>query len=253
MSRAWSCNEWDPLEEVIVGNPLRARFPDGGSEYPTRRVSRPPDRGDTPGPLPAKDHRGDGRGSGRVRRRPDGPGHRGQTPGDLAARGQVLHHPLGIPGLLQLLPARHPAGHRGPDHRNTQCHSQSRPGELQLPRSDGRLPEVGRTMVRRSQTHASGLAVRGRPEQAHASQRRAGVRCGERLAFGPGSDLPGERHGQRAGGPMAADDPGRDVQGSLPQGRLLRQPHRLDARGLAARPDALQSRPESTARLCPGS
>src|SRR5262245_66221064 len=23
----WSCNEWDPLEEVIVGNPLGARFP----------------------------------------------------------------------------------------------------------------------------------------------------------------------------------------------------------------------------------
>ena len=27
MSTVWSCNEWDPLEEVIVGNPLRARFP----------------------------------------------------------------------------------------------------------------------------------------------------------------------------------------------------------------------------------
>src|SRR5271169_2388047 len=27
MSRVWSCNEWDPLEEVIVGNPLQARFP----------------------------------------------------------------------------------------------------------------------------------------------------------------------------------------------------------------------------------
>ena len=27
MSAVWSCNEWDPLEEVIVGNPLRARFP----------------------------------------------------------------------------------------------------------------------------------------------------------------------------------------------------------------------------------
>jgi N-dimethylarginine dimethylaminohydrolase len=25
--RVWSCNEWDPLEEVIVGNPLNARFP----------------------------------------------------------------------------------------------------------------------------------------------------------------------------------------------------------------------------------
>ena len=27
MSRVWSCNEWDPLEEVIVGNPVGARFP----------------------------------------------------------------------------------------------------------------------------------------------------------------------------------------------------------------------------------
>ena len=27
MSQVWSCNEWDPLEEVIVGNPLGARFP----------------------------------------------------------------------------------------------------------------------------------------------------------------------------------------------------------------------------------
>ena len=27
MSVVWSCNEWDPLEEIIVGNPLRARFP----------------------------------------------------------------------------------------------------------------------------------------------------------------------------------------------------------------------------------
>ena len=26
-SRVWSCNEWDQLEEVIVGNPLHARFP----------------------------------------------------------------------------------------------------------------------------------------------------------------------------------------------------------------------------------
>ena len=27
MSHVWSCNEWDQLEEVIVGNPLQARFP----------------------------------------------------------------------------------------------------------------------------------------------------------------------------------------------------------------------------------
>jgi hypothetical protein len=27
MSKVWSCNEWGQLEEVIVGNPLHARFP----------------------------------------------------------------------------------------------------------------------------------------------------------------------------------------------------------------------------------
>jgi len=27
MSKVWSCNEWDQLEEVVVGNPLNARFP----------------------------------------------------------------------------------------------------------------------------------------------------------------------------------------------------------------------------------
>ena len=27
MSQVWSCNEWDPLEEVVVGNPFGARFP----------------------------------------------------------------------------------------------------------------------------------------------------------------------------------------------------------------------------------
>jgi len=27
MSVVWSCNEWDQLEEIVVGNPLRARYP----------------------------------------------------------------------------------------------------------------------------------------------------------------------------------------------------------------------------------
>ena len=42
-SAVWSCNEWDPLEEVIVGNPLNARFPTADrstqvAEYPDRSV-----------------------------------------------------------------------------------------------------------------------------------------------------------------------------------------------------------------------
>jgi N-dimethylarginine dimethylaminohydrolase len=50
----WSCNEWDPLEEVIVGNPLRARFP---SPDPSTRLAEFPDRalGDIPrGPFPQR-------------------------------------------------------------------------------------------------------------------------------------------------------------------------------------------------------
>jgi N-dimethylarginine dimethylaminohydrolase len=40
MSVVWSCNEWDPLEEVIVGNPLRARFP---PQDPSTRVAEFPE------------------------------------------------------------------------------------------------------------------------------------------------------------------------------------------------------------------
>jgi N-dimethylarginine dimethylaminohydrolase len=41
ISRVWSCNEWDPLEEVIVGNPLHARFP---TPDPSTQVAEFPDR-----------------------------------------------------------------------------------------------------------------------------------------------------------------------------------------------------------------
>ena len=52
MSVVWSCNEWDPLEEVIVGNPLHARFP---TADPSTRLAEFPDRSleDIPqGPFP---------------------------------------------------------------------------------------------------------------------------------------------------------------------------------------------------------
>jgi N-dimethylarginine dimethylaminohydrolase len=47
MSMVWSCNEWDPLEEVIVGNPLRARFPTPDrstqlAEFPDRSLEEIP-------------------------------------------------------------------------------------------------------------------------------------------------------------------------------------------------------------------
>jgi N-dimethylarginine dimethylaminohydrolase len=51
-SRVWSWNEWDPLEEVIVGNPLNARFPYADrstqlAEYPDRSLAEIPQ-----GPFP---------------------------------------------------------------------------------------------------------------------------------------------------------------------------------------------------------
>jgi N-dimethylarginine dimethylaminohydrolase len=47
MSVVWSCNEWDPLEEVVVGNPLRARFPTPDvstreAEFPDRSLEDVP-------------------------------------------------------------------------------------------------------------------------------------------------------------------------------------------------------------------
>jgi len=53
-SRVWSCNEWDPLEEVIVGNPLHARFP---TPDPSTRLAEFPERSleDLPrGPFPQR-------------------------------------------------------------------------------------------------------------------------------------------------------------------------------------------------------
>ena len=54
MSVVWSCNEWDPLEEVIVGNPLRARFPTSDrstqlAEFPDRSLEELPQ-----GPFPQR-------------------------------------------------------------------------------------------------------------------------------------------------------------------------------------------------------
>jgi N-dimethylarginine dimethylaminohydrolase len=54
MSLVWSCNEWDPLEEVIIGTAAGARFPHADAstqlaEYPGRPLHTIPQ-----GPFPAK-------------------------------------------------------------------------------------------------------------------------------------------------------------------------------------------------------
>jgi N-dimethylarginine dimethylaminohydrolase len=55
MSVVWSCNEWDQLEEVIVGNPLHARFPTPDrstqlAEFSDRSLAEIP-RGPFPQPI----------------------------------------------------------------------------------------------------------------------------------------------------------------------------------------------------------
>jgi len=100
MSLVWSCNEWDPLEEVIVGNALHARFP---TSDPSTRLAEFPDRPleDIPqGPFPQRIIEETEEDLEAFICRPDTTGHYGQTPRDMATRGQVLHHPLGIPGFL---------------------------------------------------------------------------------------------------------------------------------------------------------
>ena len=52
MPTVWSCNEWDPLEEIVVGNPLKARFPTPDlstrlAEFPDRSLDQIPT-----GPFP---------------------------------------------------------------------------------------------------------------------------------------------------------------------------------------------------------
>ena len=42
MSMVWSCNEWDQLEEVIVGNPWNARYP---TPDKSTRLAEFPERG----------------------------------------------------------------------------------------------------------------------------------------------------------------------------------------------------------------
>ena len=54
MRTVWSCNEWDQLEEVIVGNPLKARFPTPDlstqlAEFPDRPLTEIPR-----GPFPQR-------------------------------------------------------------------------------------------------------------------------------------------------------------------------------------------------------
>src|SRR6476646_4467733 len=54
MSKVWSCTEWDPLEEVIVGNPLNARFPSPDRSTQVAEFSQRPLADIPRGPFPQR-------------------------------------------------------------------------------------------------------------------------------------------------------------------------------------------------------
>ena len=172
MSKVWSCNEWDQLEEVIVGNPLNARFPTPDrstqvAEFPDRSLAEIPR-----GPFPQQVIEETEEDLNEFARILEGLGV-------VVRRPQTWPHDAGFStihwefsGILQLLPPRYSAGHRRPNHRNAERHPQPRAGDIQLSHIADGLHEVRRKVVQRPQTHAVGFALRGRrPRQAHAPQR----------------------------------------------------------------------------------
>ena len=54
VSGVWSCNEWDPLKEVIVGNPLNARFPHLDKSSHAAEYAHLPSDQIPAGPFPAR-------------------------------------------------------------------------------------------------------------------------------------------------------------------------------------------------------
>ena len=86
MATVWSCNEWDQLEEVIVGNPLKARFPTPDlstqlAEFPDRPLSEIPR-----GPFPQRIIEETEEDLNEFVRDPGGLRNHRQTTGDMASR-----------------------------------------------------------------------------------------------------------------------------------------------------------------------
>ena len=132
MSRVWSCNEWDQLEEVIIGNPLNARFPTPDrstlvAEFPDRSLAEIPR-----GPFPQQVIEETEEDLNEFARILEGLGVVRQTSADMVARSHVLNDPLAVSRILQLLSPRYSAGHRRPNHRDAKRHPQPRAGDIQL-------------------------------------------------------------------------------------------------------------------------
>ena len=99
-SRVWSCNEWDPLEEVIVGNPLKARYPTPDlstqlAEFPDRSLADIPR-----GPFPQRIIEETDEDLNEFEQILEKRRRNRKASGHLAPRNHVLDHQLGIPRLL---------------------------------------------------------------------------------------------------------------------------------------------------------
>jgi hypothetical protein len=146
MSRVWSCNEWDPREEVIVGNPLQARFPTPDrstqlAEFPDRSLAEIPR-----GPFPQRIIE--------------------ETEEDLNEFVRILE---GL-GITVKRPQTWPhEAEFSTISWKSQGYYNYCPGDVQLSHAADGVFQVGRKMVQRPQTHAPGLALQSRSGQADAT------------------------------------------------------------------------------------
>ena len=252
--RVWSCNEWDPLEEVIVGNPLQARFPDRRiraprwRNFPTVRSTEIPQ-----GPFPQRIIE--------------------ETEEDLNEFVAVLTKL----GVTVKRPETWPhEATFSTIHWESQGYYNYCPRDILLVVGDQIIetPNVIRSRAQETFSYRTLLIdylksgakwysapkpmlldslfdvdlTRPTPRNDEPAFDAANVlRLGQDLIYLVSAT------GNELGGQWLQIDPGRQVPGPFPQGRLLRQPHRLDVRGPAPGPGALQSGAASMTTRCPRS
>jgi len=162
MSGVWSCNEWDLLEEVIVGNPLNARYPTPDrstqlAEFPDRSLAEIP-RGPFPQQIieeTEEDLNGFAKileGLGITVKRPDTWSHDGKF--------STIHWEA--QGVLQLLPPRCFVGHRLTTLSKRPMSSAAAPRKRSaISKLLMEYMKSGAKWYKRSQAHALGLTLRG--------------------------------------------------------------------------------------------
>jgi hypothetical protein len=130
MATVWSCNEWDQLEEVIVGNPLKARFPTPDlstqlAEFPDRPLSEIPR-----GPFPQRIIEETEEDLNEFVCVLEGLGITVKRPETWPHDASFSTIELAVSRVLQLLSPRRLVGYRRSHYRNAQCHPQPRTGNV---------------------------------------------------------------------------------------------------------------------------